>query len=220
MKRFLLSGFLIATFLTGFSQKHVRLSFTGSPSVNWMRTSDSDTENGKPILGYDYGLNGDFYFSEDENYSFLTGISISNTGGEISYLAASDFLFSGSTLAPLTKIKFQLRYVEIPLSIRLKTDQFNRARYWGLFGMSSMLNIQSKGTSNDGTFKKENISDETNIFNLAMNVGIGFDYDLGGSNSASFGLIFQNGLTDVTSDNVFSDKTIINSLKFKFGLIF
>lgn len=220
MKRYILSAFLIATFLTGFSQKHIRLSFAGSPSVNWLRTSNDDTENGKPMLGYDFGLNGDLYFSADEHYSLLTGILISNTGGEISYHTNSNFPFSGSTLPPLTKVKFQLRYIEVPLAVRLRTDQFDRASYWGLFGLSPMINIQSKGTSNDGTLDKENISDEVNLFNLAMNVGIGFDYDLGGSNSATFGLIFQNGLMDITSDNYFSDKTIINSLKLKIGLIF
>lgn len=220
MKRFILSCFLIAIVITGYSQKHIRLSFIGDPSVNWMRTSNSVTEHGKPILGYDFGLNADCYFSEDERYSILTGIQISNTGGEISYHSNSGFPFSRITLPALSKIKYQIRYVEIPLALKLKTDQFNRARYWGLFGLSAMVNIASKGTSNDGTLKKANINDEVNLFNLAMNVGIGFDYDIGGNNSVTTGLIFQNGLMDVTTDNTFSDRTIINSLKLKIGLIF
>ena len=207
--------------MTGFSQKHIRLSFAGNPSVNWMRTSNSNTENGKSILGYDFGLNADCYFSEDERYSFSTGLQISNTGGEISYHSSSAPHFAGTTFSSLiTKVKYQIRYVEVPLAIKLKTDQFNRAQYWGLFGLSAMVNIGSKGTSNDGTLKKANINDEVNLFNLGMNVGIGFDYDLGGSNAVSTGLIFQNGLMDVTTDNAFSDKTIINSLKLKIGLIF
>jgi len=220
MKSLILSCILIASVVNGFSQKHIRLSFAGDPSVNWMRTSNSDTENGKSILGYDFGLNADCYFSEDERYSFSTGVQISNTGGEISHKSSSDFPFSGQTLSGVSKIKYHIRYVEVPLAIKLKTDQFSRAKYWGLFGMSAMVNIGSKGTSNDGALKKANINDEVNMFNLAMNIGIGFDYDLGGSNAVTTGLIFQNGLMDVTTDNAFSDKTIINSLKLKIGLIF
>jgi hypothetical protein len=220
MKRFIISCFLITSVISGFSQKHIRLSFVGNPSVNWMRTSNSSTENGKSTLGYDFGLNADCYFTEDERYSLLTGMQISNTGGEISYRSTSGFGFSGATLPALSKIKYQIRYVEIPLAIKLRTDQFNRVKYWGLFGLSAMLNIAAKGTSNDGTLKKANINDEVNLVNLAMNVGIGFDYDIGGNNSVSTGLIFQNGLMDVTTDNAFSDKTIINSLKLKIGLIF
>jgi len=220
MKHLILSCLLIATVVTGYGQYHIRLSFVGDPSVNWMRTSNSSTENGKSILGYDYGLNGDFYFSEDERYSFSTGLQISNTGGEISYHSTSSFEFSGATLPAISKIKYQIRYVEIPLAIKLRTDQFDRVKYWGLFGLSAMLNIAAKGTSNDGTLKKANINDEVSPINLAMNVGIGFDYELNESNSVTTGLIFQNGLMDITTDNAFSDKTIINSLKLKIGLIF
>jgi len=207
--------------LAGFSQPHTRLSFVLDPSVNWLRTSNSTSvENGKSHLGYDFGLNADYYFTDDERYAIATGIQITNIGGELNYKNFSGKKFSGISLSESPKIKYQLRYIEIPFSVKLKTDEYNRAYYWGLLGFSGMLNIGAKGTSNDGIMEKSSIGDEVNLFNVAMNVGVGFDYDLGKSNSLTMGLIFQNGLTDVTTDNAFSDKTIINSLKLKIGLIF
>ena len=220
MKRFILSVLFFASVLAGFSQKHIRLSFSGSPSVNWMSTNSLDADMEKMIPGYDFGVNGDLYFSADERYSLFTGLLISNIGGEIEYHGKSDFQFAGITLPAESKIKYRLRYVEIPLSIKLKTDQFRRTAYWGLFGLSGMINIGSKGFSTNDVLKKTSIHDEINPFNLAMNVGVGFDFDLGSSNSVSTGVIFQNGLIDVTTNNAFSDKTIINSLKLKIGLIF
>ncbi|MFY9150697.1 MAG: porin family protein [Prolixibacteraceae bacterium] len=220
MKRFIISSLLVAFVLVGFGQKHIRLSFAGSPSVNWMGTNNSSDESGKLLIGYDFGLNADVYFSEDERYSLLTGLQISNIGGEITYQPGTDFLFADKQLPTDTRIKYRLRYVEIPLAIKLKTDQFHRLRYWGQFGLSGMVNIEAKGDTEDSTLKKTNINDELNLFNLAMNVGLGIDYDLGGSNSISTGLVFQNGLTDVTTDNYFDDKTIVNSLKLKIALIF
>jgi hypothetical protein len=110
--------------------------------------------------------------------------------------------------------------LEIPFSIKLKTNEFHRAYYWGLFGLSGRVNIGARGDSDDNILRKTNIHDEINMFNIAMNVGLGFDYELGGSNAASVGLVFQNGLTDVTTDNAFNDKTIINSLKIRLALIF
>lgn len=222
MKRFILSAFLAVFVLACLGQKHIKLSFSGSPSVNWLSTNNSVAEREKPILGYDFGLNGDVYFSDDERYSLYTGIQISNTGGEVSYhTTTATFQFAGVELPTLTKIKYRLRYVEIPLAIKLKTDQFHRTRYWGQFGLTPMLNIEAKGDSNDGQLKKTNINDEINLFNLAMTVGLGFDFDLGGNNSVTTGLIFNNGLIDVTTDNkTFTDKTIINSVKLNIGLIF
>ena len=220
MKQFILSGLFIAFVFASFGQYTVRLSFTGSPSVNWMSTNSSIADRGKSTIGYDYGLNGDVYFSENDRYAISTGLQISNIGGEIRYRSNSSFQFAGATLDPQTKIKYSLRYVEIPFAVKLKTDQFDRTRYWGLFGLSGMINIDAKADSNDGILRKADVGDEVNLFNITMNVGVGFDFDLSGSNAISAGLIFQNGLVDATTDNFFTDKTIINSLKFKIGLIF
>jgi len=221
MKQVILLFIVISLSLAGFSQPHTRLSFVADPSVNWMRTNNSSqVGNGKSSLGYDFGLNADYYFSDDERYAIATGIQITNVGGELNYHPTAGFKFSGINLTGSPKIKYQLRYIEIPFSVKLRTDEFNRAYYWGLLGFSGMLNIGSKGTSNDGVMNKAAIGDEVNMFNIAMNVGVGFDYDLGRSNSLTMGLIFQNGLIDVTTDNAFTDKTIINSLRLKLGLIF
>ncbi len=220
MKQILLPLLLFSITAIGFSQKHIKLSFTGSPSVNWMVTNSADAERGNSTFGYDFGLNADFYFAGDERYSLLTGLLIANTGGELNYRNDSDFSFSGIILPASSTIRYRLRYVEIPFSLKLKTEQFRRVRYWGQLGLTSMVNIDAKGDSKDNALDKTNINDEINLFNLDMNLGAGVDYDLSGSNSITAGIIFQNGLIDVTTNNAFSDKTIINSLKLKIGLNF
>jgi hypothetical protein len=220
MKRITLFAVLFTIVLTSWGKTRVQLSFNGSPSVNWMKTNNQVSYNSKLMLGYDFGISGDVFFSENERYSLLTGLQIINTGGAISYRTSTPFQFAGETLPPSTQIKYRLRYVEIPLALKLKTDQFRRVRYWGQLGLSAMVNIGANGDTNDGTFRKSNINSEINLFNMAMNVGGGFDFDLGGNNSVTAGLIFQNGLLDVTTDNFFTDKTIINSLKLRVGLIF
>ena len=220
MKRLILALLVFASAESGFGQKHIKLSFTGSPAINWMSTNNTVVKSGNPIFGYDFGVNADFYFAENERYSFLTGLLITNAGGELNYQNVSDFTFAGKILPASGNIKYKLRYVEIPLCLKLKTDQFNRISYWGQLGITPMVNIDANGFSDDGKLNKTNINDEINLFNLDMNVGIGFDYDLSGNNSVTTGIIFQNGLMDVTTDNTFTDKTVINSLKLKIGLNF
>lgn len=221
MKRIALITAMLAIVLTTWGQTRMQLSFNASPSVNWMSTNNQLAYKEKLVLGYDFGLTGDIFFTENERYSLTTGLQILNTGGAISYRTSGPFEFSGVTLPPSTQIRYRLRYVEVPLAIKLKTDQFHRVRYWGQFGLSTMVNIGAKGDSDDGKLKRASIHDEINLFNLAMNVGAGFDFDLGGNNSITAGLIFHNGLMDVTTDNnTFTDKTIINSVKIRLGLIF
>jgi hypothetical protein len=220
LKQFILPVFFFSFVISGFGQKNIRLSFTGSPAVNWMVTNNAVVGNGNPTFGYDFGLEGNFYFTEDERYSLLTGILITNTGGELSYHNNSDFTFSRETLPGASTIRYQLRYVEIPLSIKLKTGLFHRIAYWGQLGLTTMVNIDAKGSSDNGVLNTSNINDEINLFNLDMNVGFGIDFDLSGNNSITSGVIFQNGLIDVTTNNTFTDKSIINSLKLKIGLNF
>ena len=220
MKQITLLATLLILSISSWGQSHVQLAFTASPSVNWMNTSNRDVNREKIVLGYDFGLLGDIFFGESERYALQTGLMVVNAGGNLSYRMDQDFPFAGETMPADADIKYRLRYLDIPFSIKLKTNDFHRAYYWGLFGLSGMVNIGARGDSNDGTLRKTSIHDEINMFNLGMNVGLGFDYDLGGSNSASFGLIFQNGLTDVTTDNALEDKTILNSLKVRLALVF
>lgn len=203
-----------------YGQKKVRLSFNGGPSINWMKTDNPVGEREKFVFGYDYGLNADFHLTTDERYSLLSGLIITNVGGQISYRTNSAFEFSGAALPPLSKLTYNLRFAEVPLSIKLKTNQFHRSKFWGQFGLSNMLNIKAKGDSNNGMLNKSNINDEINMFNIAMNIGFGLEYDLGGNNSLLAGIVFKNGLTDITTDNAFDDRTIVNSLKFKVGIVF
>jgi len=83
-----------------------------------------------------------------------------------------------------------------------------------------MVNIQAKGTSNDLVLDKNTINDEVNMFNMALNVGLGFEYDLGGNNAVTVGLIFKNGLMDITSNADIDDRCIMNTLKLKLGIVF
>ena len=221
MKRITLLAALIVFSLSSWSQTRIQLSFTADPSVNWMHTTSRQVSSQKTVLGYDFGIMGDVFFSENEHYSLLTGLQIVNTGGTIAYRANEDsFKFAGETLPQSTSIRYRLRYVDVPFCLKLKTDEFHRVYYWGIFGLSALVNIGANGDSNDRTFRKSNIQEEVNLFNVAMNVGVGADFDMGGHNALSAGLIFQNGLTDVTTNHYFKDKTIINSVKLRLALIF
>lgn len=220
MKQITFIIILLALSISSWAQTRMRLSFTASPTVNWMNTTSDHVTDKKIVLGYDFGIMSDIFFSENDNYSFSTGLLVVNTGGKLSYRANQPFDFAGERLEQSVDIRYHLRYMEIPLSLKLRTNEFHRVYYWGLFGVSPMVNIGANGDSSDGSLNKDSIHDEVNLFNIAMNVGLGFDFDLGARNAVSAGLIFQNGLADITTDNVFTDKVNVNSLKIRLALLF
>lgn len=200
--------------------KSFRLGFTTSPSVNWMSSGKNEISRGKAIAGFDFGLNADFFFDMQERYAFTTGLLVSSTGGELDFYLPDDFIFAGEVIKPGSSIRYRLQYLEVPLAIKLKTSDFQRWSYWGQFGLSGFMNIGAKGTTNDGVLDKTDINREIKLFNLAMNLGIGSEYDLGRGNSLQIGLVFKNGFVDVTKDKSIHDKTILNSLQLKLGLVF
>ncbi len=219
--KFWLLTLIILVSQPAFSQRKTRLSFTGSPSINWLSSDMQGVESGKTTIGFDYGVNADFFFDEENRYAFSTGLLINNVRGNLRYYDSSDVVhFAGKDFASGTHFRYRLKYAEIPILLKLQTSQFRRWTYWGQFGFSSFVNIQAKGDSNDGILDKHNIHDEVSLFNLALNMGVGASFDLGSNNAVTVGLIYKNGFLDVTSNDQFDDKTTLNSVALKLGLIF
>lgn len=216
-----LLAFVILVSQPAFSQRKTRLSFTGSPSINWLSSDMQGVESGKTTIGFDYGINADFFFDEENRYAFATGLLINNVRGNLRYYDdAGEIRFAGEKFTSGSQFRYRLKYVEVPLTIKLQTSQFRRWAYWGQFGFSSYVNIMAKGDSDDGLLDKHNIHDEVSLFNLALNIGVGSNFDLGSNNAVTIGLIYKNGFLDVTSNEQFDDKTTLNSVVLKLGLIF
>lgn len=220
MKNLFFTLILLLTIISVSAQQKAKLSFIASPSLNWMGSDVKEVERGQAVFGYDFGIDADFLFKGSENYSFSTGILITSAGGEMQYQTEESFHFADAVIQPATKIKYELRYVEIPILIKMRTSQFHRNTYWGQFGISGMVNIGAKGTTNDAVLEKTNISDEVNMFNVALNVGLGFEYDLGGNNAITCGIIFKNGFFDITDNKDIDGTTTMNTLKLKLGIVF
>ncbi len=220
MKRIVSFIVFILIGAAGFAQSPFQLSFTASPSVNWMSPEGQGVQNNKSKMGYEFGVNGDFYFDQEMRYAFTTGLMVSQTGGELTYNIDGDtFGFGGQVFNSGTSIRYRLQYIEIPYALKMRTKQFYRWNYWGLFGLSSSINISAKGDSSDKQLDKNDIGKEVKLFNTALNIGIGGEYDLGERNALVLGLIYKDGLMDITKSSL-GGKTTVNSLTFKLSFVF
>ncbi|TRX70493.1 outer membrane beta-barrel protein [Carboxylicivirga sp. M1479] len=197
--------------------KRTRLAFVFSPQLSWLNSDYSSVDNNGNLFGYNFGLVLDRFF--DKNYAFSTGLTINTTGGKLSYDPAVRMNIGGIE-QELSDVTYRLKYVEVPLTLKLVTNEFHRSRYYGQFGLYSQFNIKT----DDGN--GNSMSNEVNFYDMGILLGGGMEYSLGGDTYLMLGLLYGGGFIDVTSevvdvtDQVVDDKTTLNRLTFQVGIIF
>ncbi|MGB4776599.1 MAG: porin family protein [Daejeonella sp.] len=175
--------------------KTFQLGFTASPNFGWLSfQSDDNTPNQKTDglrPGFSYGLLGDFSFTD--NYYFATAVTISTIN-------------ANTTISDLSEYAYKLQYIEVPLTLKLKSNPKNGILYYGHFGLSTAVNIAAKqnytNISSDidaADFKNKNIQDDVNLLRVGLLFGGGAEWKLNQNLSLQTGLSYSNGFTDVLS---------------------
>jgi len=200
-----------------YAQNKYRLTFLASPQVSWMSSGSKDISPDRSLLGFGYGVEGDFFLG-NENYALTTGLTMSSVGGSLIYVPSINL--DGKVLPAGTKVKYFIKYIEVPLVLKMRSKDFNRTRIFAQFGLTNWLNVDTKATSGDGTYQKEKVRGEVKLYNIGLNVGAGLEYDLGHGNSLTGGLVYSNGLLDATSNSTVSESTTIKVVRFRFGFVF
>lgn len=187
--KLLKNGLLLLLFFSftvkGFSQdfKKYRFGLHASPSVNWIST-DTDGADGTNKIRFGYGLLAEIGLTE--NYSISTGINIVNKGGE---LTIND-----------TSGNYVGKYVEIPFTLKMKTNEIGYFTYFARFGLGFAYKT-GESVDFDPEFPIEPADgDYINDFSISLMISAGAEYSLGSSASLVFGLTFNNNLTDTLDD--------------------
>ena len=173
-------------------EKKVALGLGISPTVNWMKTKSEGLTSDGSKIGFKYGLMADFNFGE--NYALATGIFINNSGGKIQALEVID------SLEKSVSYNIKLQSIEIPLTLKMKTKEIGYLKYYGQFGFSPQLIINSSADIEvDGQEKKKNVDMQNRIadLDLALVLGIGIEYNVSGTTNLVIGVSYQNGFIDM-----------------------
>lgn len=176
-----------------------RLGLTAHPNFGFIKA-----ENGKGngvSLGFAYGLLGDFNFAE--NYSFSTGFIITTINGKSTEINAMPYHSPISSGTPIAyDLKYKMQYIEIPLTIKLKTANINNMKWYGQFGLSNDFRIGAKQNAAVGNIELENnvnASKWTNFYRAGIIIGGGAEFDLDGKTSVITGLTLNNGFTNIST---------------------
>lgn len=219
MKRILLIIIFLGALLSAGAQTTpIRFSVHIDPQSAWLNSDKNDIDPDGSIIHINAGLNMDYYFAE--NYAFTLGFGINNIGGKLLYADSTEFISKGDILLvePGQSVKLNLQYIDIPIGLKLKTEEMGYATYFLQMGFNPMFRLNAKASSDDASFDKEDISDSTILFNLGYHVGVGVEYKLGGSTALIGGVRWTGGLTDVTDNDRANVKT--NALSIHLGILF
>jgi hypothetical protein len=194
--------FLMISF-EGFAQeKPFLFGMKLSPNIGWMNSNSVGYDNEGVKAGISWGLITQIHLME--NYDLHTGINISLLRSAINY---PDIKTIGSTPVEgeLHRL-YSLKYIGIPLTFRMKTNEFAKKRFFGQIGIELNFLIAANAKDKFNSEGSGQVNEEINIYNelrfprYALIVGGGMEYSLGGSNMLITGLNFNNGINDVLKD--------------------
>ena len=218
MRRILVTTLILGAFISIYAQNPIKFSVQVDPQFAWFNSDDNAVKPNGSIFHMQVGLQMDYFFAE--NYAFALGVGINNLGGNLLYSDSTEFSSKGEILLvePGQSVKMNLQYIDIPIGLKLKTEELGYTTFFLQLGFNPMININSKASTDDGTMDKEDIRENIHLFNLGYHAGIGLEYQLGGSTALVGGLRWSAGLTDVSDNDRANVKT--NALTIHIGVLF
>lgn len=176
-----------------------RLGLQLSPHISWMSpNTDKYSSTGKKF-SFTYGLATEFFLAK--NYLVATGIFIANLGGELSFKGV--YLDNNGVNIPSgVQQTYSIKYIEIPLTLKLRTNEIGYMTYYGQFGLKlggkfkSTSDLTYTDISNTPTVKDKNTASDIFFMNTYLVIGAGAEYNITGNTNLMIGLTYNNGFVN------------------------
>lgn len=199
--------------------KSFRFGIKVAPNLGFIKPDTKGLKNDGTRLGYTFGLMGDFRLGANNNYALATGLFLNNVGGK------TTFPWKGENL--IRQSKYQ--YIEVPITLKLKTNEIGYMTYFGQIGFGTAFNISAKSDFDDVSTGRvvrltdEDIMDHTSLFKASLIVGAGLEFNFSGNTSAMIGVNYNNGFTNILKDVKVDDtplKAKQNYVELNLGVFF
>ncbi len=232
-------SFLVAVVLTAplFAQtKPWKIALHIDPNVSWIKPDSKHLTAGDNSLNFGFGVAIDKMFTD--NYAIGTGFNVLNLGGQLTYFDELTGPDNERTIAQV-KRAYKLKYAEIPVTLKLRTNEIGYITYWAQVGVGIGVNIKAKADDlidykkvaidsaavtirwDDATQildednADEDIGDDIALPRASLIIGGGIEYNLSGDASIVAGLLFNNAFTNILKGNGVensNDEPVINTL--------
>ena len=218
------------SFVFSQSDKVFRFGLMGTPNIAWVKPNTETHDYNGISFRLGYGLTSEFLLGS--NYSLSTGIESNYSGGKMTWENKMTDPEDAVEKNVDINATYRFQYLEIPLALKMKTNEINYLTYFARFGGALGMRLNSRAdyeyelggkkiTDNDRKVDKD-----INFFRIAFVVGVGAEYSLGGTTSAFVSVNFNNGLTNIfrnKGDNLYDKnekKGINNYFSLNAGILF
>jgi hypothetical protein len=217
MKKYVFIAILVMFSSVLFSQR-TSFSIVMDPQIAWLRTDLDEVKNDGIVFGFNGGLALDRYFTD--NYAFSTGISLWSTGGKLLFTEGTEIQFRDGveTLPPNTTMTYRLQYLNIPLSLKLNSNQIGYLIFYAHVGLNNHISVGERGTVESLDLNGVGIPDEIKFYSMSYFFGGGCEYSLGGNTALLAGIFFTSGFLDITTSEDY--RATLNALSLRTGVRF
>lgn len=227
MKRELLLFFTI-TILSIYqvnAQRTVNIGLYVDPAIQFAVTPNLDKNKGIGG-GIGYGLMVDWDIND--RFAFNTGIGGSYRTARVEnmslYSLKSTYYDTDIpvVMLPNSITKYKLQYLEIPINLKLKTNDINNYNIYALVGVTNRFNLGARANirpagDKDLAFDAK-VKKDVFFYDIPFNVGGGIHWFLKDNLRAVAGIEYTHGLIDFTkSDN---SRVTLSEIKLRLGVLF
>jgi opacity protein-like surface antigen len=189
-----------------------------------MNPNEKDYSGNGSAVGFSFGFVSEFRLTE--HYAISTGFNFSFLGGNLK------FPYAKSSDTGTMNRKYNFRYLEIPLMVKMKTKIYGNFDFFGQIGFGTGFLLRAQVNDNFITQTHGTISDKTNLstsevsfIREALLVGLGTEYKIDESISLLIGVSYSNSMNNVlqgknTRDPGLSNRSSLNYVELNIGVLF
>lgn len=223
-----LIAFIMIAFQGIAQVKPFRFGVEVSPNVSWLSPDTDGYENNGALLGFSWGFLADITLTQ--NYFVKTGFNIDYQNAKLKYPHTEDI--NGTLESGTLSREYNLRYLELPLTLKMRTNQFGKIAIYGEIGFGAAFNLKAKAqdsfaydNDNYTLESTENISEEITLMKGSLIVGAGIEYFVDESTTLITSLSFNNGLSnilkgDTSFEPIKKQQAHLYSLQLNIGVMF
>lgn len=212
MKKIFLTLFVVIIMTINASAQYKAFQFglNISPTVNITKPNSDNFIQGKKMLSYSWGFNGNFYFVE--NYGFSTGFNVRNISG--------NYIYNHNTLGDIN-CSINNQYLEIPLSLIMRTEKIGEMRVVGNIGYGFGVCMNK---SQQHIYGEEEVLEVDIPFSKIRNaliIKLGIEYNVYKSSCFTAAVVFNNNFSNIyKNSNSLEHNVMLNNLCLEIGFMF